>query len=266
MINPKIYRQADSRWGALKYPSSPYTMARSGCGCVAVTHCLIEEPEYCTWTPKPVRKYMVSKGYATRGHGTTWAGIKATLEHYGYKVSNPSIGSSMKPAWEKLAKSMKRGVLLFRAGTRGGVTWTTGGHYVAFVDYKYKNGKHWFYTKDSSGRANDGWHSYEGTMRGLLPQIWICMDFKETTPKLAKTSGYTGLLPTVTIKHGSSGAGVKKWQKFLRWTFGKRYPTVGGHFKLVTLRYTLYFQRRMGLKVDGIVGTKTRAKAKAMKK
>lgn len=167
-----IYRQYDSRWGSLAYPTKSYTFAKNGCGCCAVTHVVMEQNKYQNKTPKTFRSHMVSKGYATKGHGTTHAGIKATLEHYGHKVYHPG---TMTEAF-KIMKNAKlhTGILLFRSGKKGGVTWTSGGHYVAFTDYKVKNGKHYFYTKDSGARKNDGWHCYETQMKGLIKQIWIC--------------------------------------------------------------------------------------------
>ena len=174
-MNSAIYRQGDSRWGFLPYPTYAYSFAGNGCGCCACTHVIIERKKYSKYTPKDVRPYMVKQGFATLGNGTTWAGIKATLEHYGFTVSWPNINGGMKPAWDLLNRkdSPKMGVLLLRGGTRNGVTWTTSGHYVAFLNYKVRNGKHYFYTKDSGGRHNDGWFCYETTIAGALPNIWI---------------------------------------------------------------------------------------------
>lgn len=168
-----IFRQYDSRWGSLSYPIRSSSFADNGCGCCSCTHLIIEKDKYKNYTPKDVRPYMVNQGFAIAGNGTTWSGITKTLEHYGFKVKKPNIAYSMDDAWEELNKGNRAGVLLFAAGSRGAVTWTSGGHYVAFLKYKVENGKHWFYTKDSGGRHNDGWHCYETTMRGLLPQMWI---------------------------------------------------------------------------------------------
>jgi len=190
-----IFRQYDSRWGSLPYPTKAYSFAGNGCGCCACTHLIIEQDKYKNYTPKNVRPYMVNQGFATKGHGTTWNGITETLEHYGYTVKRPNISSSMSAAWKELNKGGRAGILLFRAGSRGGVTWTSGGHYVAFLKYKYENNKHYFYTKDSGGRKNDGWHCYETTMKGLLPQMWIV-----TLPKQTTTSTTTKKPATTTTK------------------------------------------------------------------
>ena len=259
-----IFKQWDSRWGNLAYPRKPKTLASSGCGCCSIANLLIETSKYENYTPKTVRPYMVKQGYAVYGHGTSWSGITKTLEHYGFKVVEPNISSSMTKAWAELDKGNRMGVLLFRGGTKGGVTWTLGGHYVAFSSYKVKNGKHYFYTKDS-GRNNDGWHCYETTMAGLLPKIWIIEKPKETYPQPKRTKGYKGTLPTKTIKYGNTGTQVKRWQLFLQWVYDSKLPKSGGHFKKITDRNTRYFQKANGLVADGIVGPKTLAKAKTFK-
>ena len=277
-MNSKIYRQADSRWGSLPYPTKAYSFAHNGCGCCACTHNIIEIPQYANYTPADVRPYMVGQGFATKGHGTTWNGITLTLQHYGFKVSTPNINSSMNSAWEILGKTNapKQGVLLFRAGVRGGVRWTSGGHYVAFLNYKIQDGKHYFYTKDSGGRKHDGWYCYETTMRGLLPKIWIVTEKPGGTPAPAPTPTptptptgkiYTGAFPTKTIKKGSKGTQVVRWQNFLKW-MGYSLKA-DGKFGPITAEKTKAAQKKLGFTgkaVDGIVGPNTLKKAKAYRK
>ena len=271
-MNSKIYRQADSRWGSLPYPTKAYSFAGNGCGCCACTHNIIEIGQYANYTPANIRPYMVAQGFATKGHGTTWNGITKTLEHYGFKVETPNISSSMTSAWNLLNKTgaPKQGVLLFRAGTRGGVRWTSGGHYVAFLDYKVTNGKHYFYTKDSGGRHHDGWYCYETTMRGLLPKIWIVTAKPNTpapkpTPAPSRKGTYTGVIPNPTIKKGSKGSGVGNLQKFLNWygNYGLKVDNICGN---ATANAIGKFQAKEGLKADKIYGKLSCAKAKAYKK
>lgn len=270
IVNPKIYRQADSRWGSLPYPTKSYSFAGNGCGCCACLHNIIEIPKYENYTPKDVRPYMVAQGFATKGHGTTWDGITKTLEHYGMKVATPNIGSSMKDAWELLNKkdAPKQGVLLFRAGTKGGVRWTSGGHYVAFLDYRIKDGKHWFYTKDSGGRKHDKWFCYETTMRGLLPKIWIVTAMPQTQPikviSPKPSATYTGTIPSAKIVKDDTGDKVKSLQKFLNW-YGKYGLNVDGKCGNKTINALKSFQKTEGLTVDGVYGSKTYAKAKTYK-
>ena len=58
-MNSKIYRQADSRWGSLPYPTKAYSFAGNGCGCCACTHNIIEISKYANYTPANIRPYMV---------------------------------------------------------------------------------------------------------------------------------------------------------------------------------------------------------------
>ena len=266
-MNSKIYRQADSRWGSLPYPTKAYTFAKNGCGCCAVTHCAIEIEKYKKYTPADVRKFMVQ--YATMGNGTLWSGITEGLKHYGY--TNIKRPATMKEAWVELNKGNRIGVILFKKGTKGGVTWTTGGHYVAFLNYKVENGKHYFYTKDSGGRKNDGWHCYETTMMGLIPQIWITkrLTEKKVEPKkpvtVKKPTGkYSGTIPTPTLKIGSEGAKVKNLQKFLNW-YGGFKLVVDGIFGEKTDSALKIFQNTEGI-TNGVYGEKSYTKAKAYAK
>ena len=263
-MNKNIYRQYDSRWGSLPYPSRPYTVARSGCGLCSVTHCVIEIPKYKNYTPKTIRPFMVK--YATRGNGTLWSGITAGLKHYGYSVAEPNVNKSMNGAWSYLNKkdALKRGVILFgrQLGGSSRVRWTGGGHYVAFIDYKYENGKHWFYTKDSGSRKHDGWYSYEGAMRGAIHHIFICTSVKGDKPTPKPTGKYDGRLPNPTLKKGSGGTRVVKLQKFLNWYLKINLAT-DGNLGPKTEAALIKFQANEGLVPDGVYGPKTYAKAKS---
>ena len=270
-MNKNFYKQYDTRWGKLPYPGGGYTVASSGCGCLSVTHCIIEEEKYKDYTPKDVRKFMTQ--YATYGHGTLWKGIKKSLEHYGYTVSWPNVDKTMKSAWNVLnGKSLKRGVILFGSDKGPDKTvWTTGGHYISFVKYKYENKKHWFYLKDSGSRNHNKWWCYETSMYGDLRQIWICTDFNadkkvpkpgddiKTVPKPKDKYGYTIASPTL-IK-GNKNAEVGKLQRFLNW-YCTANMRVDNSFGDITEGYLKIFQKTEGLDPDGIYGNKSYAKAK----
>ena len=272
-MNSKIYRQADSRWGSLPYPTKAYSFAGNGCGCCACTHNIIEIPKYANYTPADVRPYMVGQGFATKGHGTTWDGITKTLQHYGFTVAVPNINSSMTPAWTYLNKpgAPKQGVLLFRGGSRGGVRWTNGGHYVAFLDYRVTNGKHYFYTKDSGGRHHDGWYCYETTMRGLLPKIWIVTakpNSPAPTPTPPKPKSYKltvdgkwGKQTTITTQHifGLKEDGIcgKATWKAIQKKVGTTADGVEGKNTIKAMQKFLNAKIKAGLKVDGKRGTAT---------
>lgn len=270
-MNKNVYRQADSRWGSLPYPTSRYKFASNGCGCCSVTHCAIENPTYAKLTPADVRKFMVQ--YATQGHGTKWVGITEGLKHYGYNV-HWRQADTMADIWKVLKTSLKRGVILF-GSSKGGtakITWTTGGHYIAFVDWKYENGDYWFYLKDSGGRKHDGWFSYKKHMAGDVRNVWICTSYKDTpkptptpTPTKPTKGTYTGVIPTPTLKSGSSGDRVKNLQKFLNW-YGKYGLSVDGKFGSKTASALKKFQKSEGITADGIYGKNSQAKAKVYKK
>lgn len=265
-MNSKIYRQADSRWGKLPYPTKNYTFAHNGCGCCSVTHCAIENPKYANYTPADVRKYMVQ--FATKGHGTLWDGITKGLQYYGYNV-HWNKNDNMATIFSVLAKSLKRGVILF-GSTKGPdkTVWTTGGHYIAFVDYKIEGGKHWFYLKDSGGRHHDKWWCYEKSMKGDVRNVWICTSWKEApapTPSKPAKGTYTGTIPAPTIKNGTKGDKVANLQKFLNWYggYGLKVDKICGKATVAALKK---FQSAEGLKADGIYGKATQGKANAYKK
>lgn len=181
----KTFRQQDSRWGSLTYAKSPYFMSNAGCGPTACADIIVSNPKYAKITPKTTRKYMLDHNYVVNGQGTKWAGIPACLNAYGYNCKNHA---TMDGLWEELKKGNRCGVLLFRKGTRGGVTWTSGGHFVAFTGFRVINGKHYLYTRDpNSARHNDGWFCYETTMMGLVIQVWSCYLPSETKNESKKT-------------------------------------------------------------------------------
>ena len=269
-MNPKVYKQADSRWGSLPYPTKSYRFASNGCGCCSVTHCAIELDKYKNYTPADVRKYMVQ--FATLGHGTLWEGIKKGLEHYGYNVHWNQKDSITTIAKTIKASKIKRGVILF-GSSRGGsqkILWTTGGHYIAFTDFREKDGDYEFYLKDSGGRDHTGWFSYKKHIKGDMRQVWICTSVKETptpkpTPSKPAKGTYTGVIPAPTIKKGTKGDKVKNLQKFLNW-YGGYGLAVDGIFGAKSVAALKTFQKAEGIKADGIYGKNTQAKAKAYKK
>ena len=259
------YKQADSRWGKKNYNGSS-SMATAGCGptaCAMIAYGIDGKT-----TPLDTMKYMQKHGYAIRNNGTAWNGIPACLKAFG--LENVQEVAKMEKVWELMSKGYV-GVFLFRGGSRGGITWTTAGHYIAVTGYKYQNGKHYIYTRDSGGRNHTGWYAYETTMKGLIPKIWLGSmpkTVKKSTSALnTSAQKYTGAMPSKTIKKGSKGEDVVKWQRFLKW-IGYSLKD-DGDFGGVTEGFTKDCQKKLGFTgkdVDGIVGTKTIKKAKAYQK
>lgn len=236
------YKQADSRWGRKNYNGSS-SMATAGCG--ATSCAMIAYGVDGKTTPIDTMKYMQSHGYAIRNNGTAWNGIPNCLRAFG--VKDVQEVPNMTKCWELMKKGYV-GVFLFRAGKRGGVTWTSSGHYVAVTDYKVQNGKHYVYTRDSGGRNHTGWYAYETTMKGLIPKIWLG---KVEQPKpISKPSGkYGGTVPSPTLKKGSKGEAVKNLQKFLTW-YGVKL-TADGEFGGNTKSALKVFQKKLLLQFTG---------------
>ncbi len=266
-MNKAIYKQHDSRWSSLPYPSKSSRFGGHGCGCCACTHVAIEQESKKSWTPKVLRPWMVKKGYAVAGHGTTWQGITETLHYIGHKkVVWVKKNESLTKAWKELDKGNRIGVILFNSSKApNGIRWTSGGHYVAFVSYKKnRNGDHLFYCKDSGGRNHDGWYSYERSMRGCIHQMWIVeRTGTQVKPKAPYkiTKPYAGKLPTKVVRKGSKGSSVKAVQTFLNWCLGTKLK-VDGKCGKNTLAAIKKYQKKYGLKADGIFGSQSLNKAK----
>lgn len=167
----KNFKQTAKPWKSIPYPSAPYYVADSGCGATACADLIVTNPKYAKKTPTDTAKWMVKNGYAYRGDGTAWAGITACLKHYGFKVTQHD---DMESFWKEMKKAGRMAVISFRGGTRGGVTWTLGGHFLACSGMEIKNGMHRLYMLDPGPRNNNGWFYYEKHMKGLIAQLWTC--------------------------------------------------------------------------------------------
>lgn len=167
-MNTKIFEQGSGEWASYPYPNGD-TVKSNGCGLLAITNVAIEIGKYWDKTPAYFYPYMLQ--YAVYDNGTKRQGIEDALDKYFGNHITHNVSSSMKFVWEALGKGNTIAIILFGAGTAyDGTEWTLSGHFVAVTGYEYKDGKHWLYTKDSSWRHNDGWHSYEDSMQGLIPE------------------------------------------------------------------------------------------------
>ena len=261
----KTFRQADSRWGGLTYPSKPYYMSGSGCGATACADVIASHPKHKNVTPKTIRNYMVKKGFAIRGAGTLWSGVSTCLKDYGFAVT---VQNTMQDFFNEMAKGGRRAVILFRAGTRGGVTWTSEGHFLAISGYKEKNGKHYLKMHDPGGRHNDGWFAYETTMKGLIP--WICSCYIKETD-LSNAEKIARKAESLAHKQGTDKKiyeyGYNKSKAFTKWSqLGTSKPT-----KAFMNAYDKYYKKhwqegmsygggvRVGAACNRFVGTVVRA-------
>lgn len=114
---------------------------------------------------------------------------------------------------------------------------------------------------DSGGSSQmyDGKKYYQSEHRKV--SYWICVWYKQKTAAAPATTKkqcpYS--VPTVTLRRGNAGNGVKWVQWCLQQTVAPRI-TVGGTFGPYTKTSVMNFQKRYGLSVDGIVGPTTRKK------
>ena len=240
------YKQYDSRWGNLNYNGSS-TMAMAGCGPTACATIISGfKPKI---TPLNTMKYMQEHGYAIRNQGTAWAGIPACLKHYGLKDVHEI--TSMADLWKTLEKSKNyKGIIRFKAGSRGGVTWTTEGHFVAFTAYKKENGKHYLWMRDPGPRNKTKWYCYEDTMKGLVGSVWVG---KIPVTQEMKLDMIADMAEKCAWKFGTKKSKYKyptgKRKKAYVKALNKAYPNRSGWRR----------QTRMGASCDVFVGTVVRA-------
>ena len=234
--NTKIYRQGNEKWASLPYPTKNYSFGGSGCGACAVLHCIIERPKYRNYTPFNVQPYM--KQYAVKGHGTKWIGIEKGLRHWG--MLEVKELATMAPLWVNLKKGNKVAVLLMNNNLAPDKTrYTSGGHYIAAVGYKEKNGKHYLYLKDSGGRHNDKWKCYETSIMNCVSKVWVCTVPREIA---LPECGYW--------KKGDKDPEIKKIQSFLK-KEGDYSGLVGGRLGTLTERAINIWKEKNGLDPNG---------------
>ena len=187
----KTYKQYDSRWGSKNYNGSS-NMATAGCGPTSCASLISNHKPKIT--PIQTMKYMQDHGYAIRNQGTAWAGIPACMKWGG--LQSVKELSNMSELWSFMKKKHACGIFRFEAGSVGGVTWTTAGHFVAFTAMKIKNRKHYLWMRDPGGRDHDGWYCYETQMKGLIGSIWVGI----SNPPKTKQEKKLDKIKTIAIK------------------------------------------------------------------
>lgn len=260
-MNKTKFLQTASGWGGLGYPKKPWYIRNCGCGEVSIANCIIEMDKYASYTPATIQPYC--KRFADAGgDGTILSGIPKMMKNYG--MTEVKEHATMNPLWAELAKGDRVAIYLM-GSKRGGskrVHWTSGGHIVCSVGYKYENGDHWVYMKDSYSNSSlrNGWISYKGNLKGDVVRIWSGKIITVSPTTYRPTTPYTGTLPKATVKDGSKGDDVKACQTFLNWCINAGL-SVDGNAKSKTVKAIKVFQKTYGLGVDGSFGSKSRAKA-----
>ena len=260
-MNKTKFLQTASGWGGLGYPKKPWYIRNCGCGEVSIANCIIEMDKYAGYTPATIQPYC-KQFAAPNGNGTYFSGIPKMKAHYG--MTEVKEHATMSELWTELAKGDRVAIYLMgskRGGSKG-VKWTSGGHFVCSVGYKYENGKHYVYVKDSysNSSSRNGWISYEENMKGDVVRVWSGKIIAVSPTSYRPTTPYTGTLPKSTVKDGSKGDDVKACQTFLNWCINAGL-SVDGNAKSKTVKAIKVYQKTYGLGVDGKFGKASRAKA-----
>ena len=271
------YMQTDSRWGGLGYPKSPYFIRNCGCGEVSIANILVEINT--KYTPATIQPYC--KQFADpRGNGTYHSGIPAMMKHYG--LTEVKEHATMKPLWDELAKGNRVAVYLMgsrKAGSKG-VKWTSSGHFVCSTAYKYENGKHWVYVKDSYSNSSlrNGFISYEDNMKYAVLKVWSGkLPSKAPAPQPDGKLVVDGIGGLATVNRLQEFLGVPKTdgitirkdlQKYVpalkAYDYGTGSPTVKAMQKWLGLsnpdglwgsNTSKGLQKKVGVTADGIFGT-----------
>lgn len=185
---------------------------------------------------------------------------------------------------ENFIESAKRqGLKVSKVPTLGGIMvwqrgaslsdWDGAGH-VAFVEQINADGS---IVTSESGYGSFAFARYKRTnsngrwgmnssysFRGCIINPSIGPVTKPETKPSKTQKAYTGKLPTSNLRRGSKGEQVKLLQRFLTW-YGYKL-TEDGSLGPATESAVLKFQIENDLEADGIVGPKTRAKMKTIKR
>ena len=260
-MNKTKFLQTDSRWGGLGYPKKPWYIRNCGCGEVSIANCIIEMDKYASYTPATIQPYC-KQFAAPNGNGTYFSGIPKMMKNYG--MTEVKEHSTMSELWTELAKGDRVAIYLM-GSKRGGskrVHWTSGGHFVCSVGYKYENGDHWVYMKDSYSNSSlrNGWISYKGNLKGDVVRVWSGKIVTVSPTTYRPTTPYTGTLPKTTVTDGSKGEDTKACQTFLNWCINAGL-NIDGSAGAKTVKAIKVFQKTYGLGVDGSFGAKSREKA-----
>lgn len=279
-MNKTKYMQTDSRWGGLGYPKKPYYLRNCGCGEVSIANIIIEMQQYASYTPATIQPYC--KQYADpHGNGTYWSGIPAMMKYYG--LTEVKEHATMSPLWNELAKGNRVAIYLMgsRKGGSKGVKWTSSGHFVCSVGYKYENGKHYVYVKDSYSNSSlrNGWISYEENMRNDVLKVWsgkLNSSVPAPTPSAPGKLAVDGIGGIKTVNRLQEFLGIqqtdgitirKDLQKYVpslkAYEYGKSSPTVKMMQKWLGLsdpdgcwgpNTSKALQKKVGTSADGIFG------------
>lgn len=268
-MNKTKFMQTDSRWGGLVYPKKPCYIRNVGCGEVGIANMIIEMEQYAQYTPATIQPYCKQFG-APNCAGTYFSGIPTMMKHYG--MTEVKEHATMDALWKELAKGDRVAIYLMgsRKGGSKGVAWTSGGHFVVSVGYRYHNGDHEVYMKDSYSNSSlrNGWIGYKTHLKGDVVRVW--------SGKLngAKTAEQTTTKSNKLAVDGVGGTNtIKAMQKFFGTTqdgyIGDQMQKLAQYYPSITAvkfgngksgsQTVKALQKWLGLTRDGIIGKGTTA-------
>jgi len=170
-MNTTNYKQYDTRWSGLPYKDLPDNIGNNGCGMVAINNGIIEMLSQMDQTPITMQPHC--RQYACHD-GTYWSAIPKMLEFYG--CTEVMEHDNMSSLWRELEKGDRIAIYMMNKYPGGSkqVHWTSGGHFIVSCGFRYENGLHKLYVKDSNSTSSDRnyWISYEENMRGDVSACW----------------------------------------------------------------------------------------------
>ena len=268
-MNTTKYLQTDSRWSELGYPQKPCTIGNSGCGEVAICNCIIEMEKYKNCTPAVIQPYC--KQYAAPNcDGTYWSGIPAMMK--AYAMTEVKEHQTMPELFKELAKGDRVAIYLMgsrRAGSKG-IHWTSSGHFICSVDYRYQNGEHEVYVKDSNSNSKDrnGWLGYRTHLYGDVLKVWSGkLSGKLTDGRIATEVKGTSKVTTPTKYKVID---VSEWQGEIDWKKVKADGIIGAIIRYADGDYIdKYFSANMknakanGLHIGAYIYSRAKTDAQA---
>ena len=252
-MNNTKFMQTDARWGGMLYPRKPYYIRNCGCGEVSIANIIIEMNQYLNYTPATIQPYC--KQYAEPcGNGTYHSGIPKMMEHYG--LTEVKEHATMSTLWTELAKGGRVAIYLMGSKPAGKnkVRWTSGGHYVASVDFKYVGDEPYVYMKDSysNSSSRNGWISYTGNLRGSVYKVW---SGKLNNKLIVDGDGGTATVKRMQQFFGTEEDGVISGQNA---ELKKYYPSLTAvNFGTVGSACVRKLQKWLGLEQTGIIDKAT---------
>ena len=271
-MNKTKYMQTDSRWGGLGYPKKPYYIRNCGCGEVSIANIIIEMQKYANYTPATIQPYC-KQFAAPNGDGTYWSGIPKMMKNYG--LTEVKEHATMPSLWKELEKGNRVCILLMGSKPAGSkkIRWTSGGHLVCGVGFKYVGSEPWLYIKDSySFSANrNGWLSYSANLKNDVLKVWSGKLngtlYGETTPTTQPADGklvVDGIGGLATVQRLQEFLGVSKTDGItIRKDLQKYVPALKAYDYGSGSPTVLAMQKWLGISQDGLWGSGT---SKALQK